>query len=55
MQNHKFINVEGWLYSVYFVTYDNSSKGVTTNKKLIHQADRNKEKGNLGERKVATQ
>jgi len=24
MQNHKFINVEGWLYSVYCVTYDNS-------------------------------
>lgn len=31
------------------------SKAVTTNKKLIHQVDRNNEKGNLGERKVATQ
>jgi len=31
------------------------SKAVTTNKKLIHQVGRNKEKGNLGEREVATQ
>jgi len=26
MQNHKFINTEGWLYSIYFMTYDNSLK-----------------------------
>jgi hypothetical protein len=32
-----------------------SKTDITTNKKLIHQVDRNKEKGNLGERKVARQ
>jgi len=31
------------------------STAVTTNKKLIHPVERNKEKGNLGERKIATQ